>query len=330
MVHAHALPDDYSGRGGKLLKISGPVIDVAFPADQQPPMLSLLSITGISGATLNATVAQHLDDGTVRGIVTAPEWLAPGMQVQPTGAWVEQPLDEATLRQAVELMSNPAQVRRPKIVETGLKVVDLLAPYPSGGRVAIIGPMGVGKTVLIQEVIHNLRTRDEKLLLFIFVKPGAEIDLFRDIEQEAADLSLSLAQMIMLATTNPRDIGPLADRFDAITCMSLYRVANSLWPAVDPVRSSSRLLTPQVAGAEHVAAATGVRDLLRRFKELEQCIHSEAIDSSHRTTNSCSCVGGDWSASLRSSSRSPAVYRSSWNVCLTCRHDARLRGDPGG
>jgi F0F1-type ATP synthase beta subunit len=192
------------------------------------------------------------------------------MQAKATGAWAERPLDAATLGQVLERIGNRPEAPRAEVVETGIKIVDLLAPFPRGGNVAILGPMGVGKTVLIQEIIHNLRSRDEEVSLFTFVKPGAEVALFKEVADEAARLSLSLAQMVILASDDPRDLGPLAETFDALIHMSIDRAVNQLWPAVDPGRSESRLLTPEVVGDEHYSVATAVRKHLARFKALEQ------------------------------------------------------------
>ncbi len=276
---ANALPDNFATTVGKLLEIRGPVVDMEFPPDQRPPLLSVLQITDDArSATFDATVAQHLSNGRVRSIVASPpDQLAPGMRVTRTSGWVEQPLDEATLKEAVKRMGNTETAARQEITQTGIKCIDLLAPYPKGGKVGILGPMGVGKTVLIQEIIHNVRARDEALSLFSFIKPGAEVELFQSVVEEAAELSLSLAQMIILTSPDPRDAGSLAESFDALTCMSIQRAVNQFWPAIDLLRSSSRLLTPEVVGREHYDVATAVRELLRRLKTLDERIGAEAV-----------------------------------------------------
>lgn len=276
---ANALPDDFATTVGKLLEIRGPVVDMEFPPDQRPALLSVLRITDDArSATFDATVAQHLSNGRVRSIVaSSPDELTPGMRVTRTGGWVEQPLDEATLKEALQHMGGSESAVPLEITQTGIKGIDLLAPYPKGGKVGILGPMGVGKMVLMEEIIHNLRARDEALSLFSFIKPGAEVELFQGVADEAAELSLSLAQIIILTSPDPREAGSLAESFDALTFMSIQRAVNQFWPAIDLLRSNSRLLTPEVVGREHYDVATGVRELLRRHKSLDEHIRTEAV-----------------------------------------------------
>ena len=125
--------------------------------------------------------------------------ITPGMRVLATSAWVERPLDAATLGQVLELMGTPAEAAPRRSSKPASRASTCLRRILKAGKVAILGPMGVGKMVIIQEVIHNLRTRGDDLSLFTFIKPGeAEVALLQGITEEAAQLSLSLAQMIIL------------------------------------------------------------------------------------------------------------------------------------
>jgi F-type H+-transporting ATPase subunit beta len=154
-----------------------------------------------------------------------------------------------------------------EVLETGVKVIDLLCPYRKGGKAAILGPMGVGKLVGIEEVVHNVASRGDGLSLFTFFRPGNEASLIQeDIRQGPV---AGTVQTILLAADDPQDPVPTADAFDAITYMTRDLAARGLYPAVDPLRSTSRLLDPSIVGAEHFDVARRVRETLRHAKELE-------------------------------------------------------------
>jgi RNA polymerase sigma factor (sigma-70 family) len=271
----HALPPDFAANVGKLLNVRGPVVEMQFDPAQRPPLLSVVRFNGGDGTPASATVAQYLDDGRVRGVASAlPHIVTPGATVEQTGAWPDDALGSATLKDVFATLA--AAPPRPEVIETGIKCIDLFAPLQKGGRVAVLGAAGVGKMVVIEELIHNVRARDAALRLWAFVKPGAEMHLVQGTIEEATQLRLSLEPLIALAA-DQSELGSLTDVFDAVIVMSLSRAFDHLWPAVDVLRSRSRLLDPALVGADHVRVAEGVRDLLRRYGMLSTRIREGAV-----------------------------------------------------
>ncbi|HDS02814.1 MAG TPA: F0F1 ATP synthase subunit beta [Firmicutes bacterium] len=373
---------------GKVFRIVGPVVDIDFPPGKLPAIYNALTIEH-EETTLVLEVAQHLGDNIVRTIaMTSTDGLKRGQEVVDTGRPISVPVGKQTLGRIMNVTGDPIDesgaleteerwsIHRPaptleeqntstEILETGIKVVDLLAPYMKGGKVGLFGGAGVGKTVLIQELIRNIatehggysvfsgvgeRTREgndlwlemkdsgviEKTAL-IFGQmnepPGARLrvgltgltvaEYFRDVEhqdvllfidnifrftQAGSEVSALLGRMPSAVGYQPTlasEMGALQERItstnkgsitsvqaiyvpaddytdpapanafthlDATTNLSRKIVELGIYPAVDPLASTSRILSPEVVGEEHYRVAREVQRILQKYNELQDII----------------------------------------------------------
>ncbi len=385
-----------NGTTGKILEIKGVVLDVRFGTDQLPAIYNALEIVRADGSRLIAEVQQHLGDDRVRAVaLDTTDGLARGTDVTDTGAPISVPVGEQTLGRIFnvlgdtidggEAMSASGQrwpIHRPapafdqldpteQIFETGIKVVDLLAPYVKGGKVGLFGGAGVGKTVLIQELIHNLakehgglsvfagvgeRTREgndlwlemkesgvidktalvygqmneppgarlrvalsgltmaeyfrdeggQDVLLFVdnifrFVQAGSEVSALLGrmpsavgyqptLASEMGDLqeritstrkgSVTSVQAIYVPADDLTDPAPAASfaHLDATTVLSRSIAEKGIYPAVDPLDSTSRALSANVVGEEHYGTATRVQQILQTYKDLQDIIAILGVD----------------------------------------------------
>jgi RNA polymerase sigma factor (sigma-70 family) len=262
----HTLPEDFATNIGKIVQVQGPLIDAQFPPDSLPPLLGTLTIAD-AGLTLG--VAQHLGDGVVRGVaMNQAGGLAPGMQVVSTGSPAREPRPAETLAQVVALVGSAATPRpRPELLETGIKVIDLLCPYLLGGKVGIFGDIKSGKLTVIAELLYHLAGDEQGLALFAFAHAGDEVDTWAAHPPPA---SAGAVQAIYVPAGNPSDpafVGSFA-ALDAVTYLNRDLGAMGIWPAVDPLASESRALDPAIVGQEHYDVAQGVRRMLRQAQEL--------------------------------------------------------------
>ena len=371
------------------MQISGPVIDVEFAAGSLPKIREALYVD-LAGQRRVMEVSQHMENNMVRCIMLAEsEGLARGMQVCAPGETITVPVGTSTLGRMFNVMGEPIDggdpvpagverhsiYRKPpafeeqrsvsEILETGIKVIDLLEPYPKGGKIGLFGGAGVGKTVLIQELIHNIatehggysiftgvgeRTRegndlwremtesgviDKTALVFgqMNEPPGARMrvaltgltmaEYFRDREkqdvllfidnifryvQAGSEVSALMGRMPSAVGYQPtlaNEMGALQERItstregaitsvqavyvpaddltdpapattfahlDATTVLSRKIVEQGIYPAVDPLDSTSRILEPDVVGERHYRVARGVQELLQRYRELQDII----------------------------------------------------------
>ncbi|MDA3845095.1 MAG: F0F1 ATP synthase subunit beta [Vallitaleaceae bacterium] len=379
---------------GKITQIIGAVLDIKFSAQQLPSLYNAITILRKSGDSLTVEVAQHLGDDTVRCIaMDTTDGLIRGMEAVDSGGPITVPVGELTLGRIFNVTGDPIdnkpapeaerwsihreppsfeqQSTETEILETGIKVVDLLCPYQKGGKIGLFGGAGVGKTVLIQELIRNIATehggfsvftgvgertregndlyhemtesgvidkttmvfgqmneppgarmrvgltgltiaeyfRDEggkDVLLFIdniyrFTQAGSEVSALLGRVPSAVGYQPTLAtEMGMLqeriTTTNKGSItsvqavyvpaDDLTDpapattfaHLDATTVLSRAIVEQGIYPAVDPLDSSSRLLDPMIVGDEHYKVARGVQEILQRYKELQDIIAILGMD----------------------------------------------------
>jgi F-type H+/Na+-transporting ATPase subunit beta len=378
---------------GKIIEIKGVVIDAVFP-DRLPEILTALEIELETG-TLVAEVQQHLGDDRVRAVaMDSTDGLARGVDVLDTGGPISVPVGPATLGRLWNVIGQPidgkpdvaADAERwpihrdppafrdlsPKIeiFETGLKVVDLIAPYIKGGKVGLFGGAGVGKTVLIQELIHNLarehggvsvfagvgeRTREGTDLLIEMTEtevidkvalvygqmnepPGARLrvglsgltmaEYFRDEGQDVllfidnifrfvqagSEVSALLGRMPSAVGYQPTlatEMGQLQERItstttgsvtsvqaiyvpaddltdpapantfahlDSTTVLSRAIVEKGIYPAMDPLDSTSRALQPGIVSEDHYRVATSVQQILQRYKDLQDIIAILGMD----------------------------------------------------
>ena len=380
---------------GKIVSIVGVVLDVKFENEQSLPNLLNALVIKLGDQEIVAEVAQHIGDDTVRCIaMSATDGLVRGMEVIDTGKPIAVPVGDKTLGRIFNVLGEPVDgfeapkdaprdpIHRPapefneiagsaEILETGIKVVDLLAPYLKGGKIGLFGGAGVGKTVLIQELINNVakqhggisvfsgvgeRTREGNDLYFemkesgvlnktalVFGQmnepPGARMrvalsgltmaEYFRDKEnqdvllfidnifrftQAGSEVSALLGRMPSAVGYQPTlatEMGALQERItstkqgsitsvqavyvpaddltdpapattfthlDAKTVLSRSIASLGIYPAVDPLESTSRVLDPNIVGEEHYAVARGVQSILQRYKEFQDIIAILGMD----------------------------------------------------
>ena len=380
---------------GKITQIVGAVLDVKFTDGNLPEINSAIDVTTKEGAKLVIEVAQHLGDDTVRCIAMGPtDGLVRGMEAVATGAPISVPVGEETLGRMFNVLGDPIdnkpapkvqeympihrkaptfeeQATSTEMLETGIKVVDLLCPYQKGGKIGLFGGAGVGKTVLIQELIRNIatehggysvftgvgeRTREGNDLYYemkesgviekttmVFGQmnepPGARMrvgltgltmaEYFRDkggkdvllfidnifrFTQAGSEVSALLGRMPSAVGYQPTlqtEMGALQERItstkngsitsvqavyvpaddltdpapattfahlDATTVLSRSIVELGIYPAVDPLESTSRILDPRIVGEEHYKVARGVQEILQKYKELQDIIAILGMD----------------------------------------------------
>ena len=379
---------------GTVVQIMGPVLDIRFPEDCLPELLQAIAVKN-GEQTIIAEVAQHIGDNVVRCIaMSSTDGLARGAEAENTGAAITVPVGEDCLGRVFNLLGQPidggpaiqAQERWPihrnapsyeeqetstEILETGIKVIDLICPYAKGGKIGLFGGAGVGKTVLIQELIYNIATEHNGYSVFtgvgertregndLFLEmtesgvikktamvfgqmnepPGARMrvglsgltmaEYFRDVKhqdvllfidnifrftQAGSEVSALLGRMPSAVGYQPTlatEMGALQERItstkngsitsvqavyvpaddytdpapattfahlDATTALDRGIASLGIYPAVDPLNSTSRILTPQVVGQEHYDVARGVQRILQRYKELQDIIAIMGMD----------------------------------------------------
>jgi F-type H+-transporting ATPase subunit beta len=379
---------------GRIVQIIGPVVDVEFPEGALPEINTALTVTA-GGKTVTLEVANDLGNNWVRSVAMQPtDGLSRGMEVTDTGRPIEVPVGEAVLGRLFNVVGDPTdnlgpvktdlrlpihrrapdltqQSTETQILETGMKVIDLIAPFARGGKVGVFGGAGTGKTVIIQELIRNIasehggysvfagvgeRTREGNDMwiemkesgvidktAFVFGQmnepPGARMrvgltgltmaEYFRDEEhrdvllfidnifrfaQAASEVSVLLGRLPSAVGYQPTlgtDMGELEERitstkegsvtsFQAVyvpaddytdpapaavfahldSTLALERsiVEKGIYPAIDPLASTSRILDPRIVGEEHYATARGVQQVLQRYRELQDIIAILGID----------------------------------------------------
>ncbi|MCI7099172.1 MAG: F0F1 ATP synthase subunit beta [Lachnospiraceae bacterium] len=380
---------------GKITQVIGAVLDIKFNTGSLPEINDAIKVPLKNGKDLTVEVAQHLGDDTVRCVSMGPtDGLVRGMDAIATGAPITIPVGENTLGRIFNVLGQPIDekpapeateylpIHRPaptfeeqatstEMLETGIKVVDLLCPYQKGGKIGLFGGAGVGKTVLIQELIHNIatehggysvftgvgeRTREGNDLYYemsdsgviekttmIFGQmnepPGARMrvgltgltmaEYFRDkggkdvllfidnifrFTQAGSEVSALLGRMPSAVGYQPTlqtEMGALQERItstkngsitsvqavyvpaddltdpapattfahlDATTVLSRSIVELGIYPAVDPLGSTSRILDPRIVGEEHFRVARGVQEILQKYNELQDIIAILGMD----------------------------------------------------
>ena len=380
---------------GKITQIVGAVLDIKFADGHLPEINEAINITTKNNGLLVVEVSQHLGDDTVRCIAMGPtDGLVRGMDAEATGSAIKVPVGENTLGRIFNVLGQPidnkpvpenveyAPIHRKApefeeqstsadLLETGIKVVDLLCPYQKGGKIGLFGGAGVGKTVLIQELIRNIATEHGGYSVFTGVgertregndlyhemqesgvidkttmvfgqmnePPGARMRVglsgltmaedFRDVEhqdvllfidnifrftQAGSEVSALLGRMPSAVGYQPTlqtEMGALQERItstkngsitsvqavyvpaddltdpapattfahlDATTVLSRSIVELGIYPAVDPLESTSRILDPRIVGDEHYKVARGVQEILQKYKELQDIIAILGMD----------------------------------------------------
>lgn len=379
---------------GEVVQVIGPVLDIRFAHDELPALLNAIEVDN-KGAKLIVEVAQQIGDNTVRCIaMSSTDGLVRGMKAVDTGGPITVPVGEECLGRVFNLLGEPVDnrpepeikerwaIHRPapsyeeqtpatEILETGIKVVDLICPYAKGGKIGLFGGAGVGKTVLIMELIHNVATAHGGLSVFTGVgertregndlynemqesgvidktalvygqmnePPGARMrvglsgltmaEYFRDVKnqdvllfidnifrftQAGSEVSALLGRMPSAVGYQPTlatEMGALQERItstrkgsitsvqavyvpaddltdpapattfahlDATTVLERSIAELGIYPAVDPLGSTSRILDPRIVGQEHFEVARGVQEILQKYKELQDIIAILGMD----------------------------------------------------
>ena len=380
---------------GTITQVIGAVLDIRFSRGVLPQMNDAIRIRRKDGGSLTVEVAQHLGDDVVRCIAMGPtDGLVRGMEAEALGGPITVPVGEATLGRIFNVLGEPIdnkpmpenvrrspihkkapgfaeQSTKTEVLETGIKVVDLLCPYQKGGKIGLFGGAGVGKTVLIQELIRNIatehggysvftgvgeRTREgndlyremsesgvidktamvfgqmneppgarmrvglsgltiaedfrdnggKDVLLFIdnifrFTQAGSEVSALLGrvpsavgyqptLQTEMGALqeritstrngSITSVQAVYVPADDLTDPAPATTfaHLDATTVLSRAIVEQGIYPAVDPLESTSRILDPRIVGEEHYQVARGVQEILQRYKELQDIIAILGMD----------------------------------------------------
>ena len=384
---------------GKITQVIGAVLDIRFDKGVLPEINDAVEIRRKDGSKLVAETAQHLGDDIIRCIAMGPtDGLVRGMEAIATGGPISVPVGEVTLGRIFNVLGEPIdkkpmpegvkrnpihrkapafaeQATETEILETGIKVVDLLCPYQKGGKIGLFGGAGVGKTVLIQELIRNVATehggysvftgvgertregndlytemsesgvidktamvfgqmneppgarmrvgltgltiaenfRDEggkDVLLFIdnifrFTQAGSEVSALLGrvpsavgyqptLQTEMGALqeritstkngSITSVQAVYVPADDLTDPAPATTfaHLDATTVLSRAIVEQGIYPAVDPLESTSRILDPRIVGDEHYQVARGVQEILQRYKELQDIIAILGMDEEEK------------------------------------------------
>ncbi|MBR0382502.1 MAG: F0F1 ATP synthase subunit beta [Eubacterium sp.] len=374
---------------GTIIQVSGPVIDVQFKEGELPGIREALTVK-VNGKTETMEVAQHLGDAVVRCVfLSSSEGISRGLEVKATGSGIKVPVGENTIGRMFNVLGDPIDGGEPvaedtprwnihrrapsfaeqsvkvEILETGIKVIDLLEPYARGGKIGLFGGAGVGKTVLIQELIHNIAMEQGGYSIFTGVgersregndlwremkesgtinktamvfgqmneSPGVRMrvgltgltmaEYFRDVEhknvllfidnifrfvQAGSEVSTLLGHMPSAVGYQPtlaQEMGTLQERItstvygsvtsvqavyvpaddltdpapattfthlDATTVLSRSIAEQGIYPAVDPLGSTSRILEADVVGEEHYETARAVQECLQKYNELQDII----------------------------------------------------------
>lgn len=374
---------------GEVIQVSGPVIDVVFEHGQLPHIREALTLE-VEGKRKTMEVSQHLGESRARCIIlSGSEGISRGMKVTATGSNISVPVGEVTIGRMFNVLGDPIDggppvpedterwnIHRPapafadqsvevEILETGIKVIDLLEPYARGGKIGLFGGAGVGKTVLIQELIHNVAMEHNGYSIFTGVgersregndlwsemkesgtigktamvfgqmneSPGVRMrvgltgltmaEYFRDVEhkdvllfidnifrfvQAGSEVSTLLGHMPSAVGYQPtlaQEMGALQERItstkngsvtsvqavyvpaddltdpapattfthlDATTVLSRKIAEQGIYPAVDPLNSTSRILEPEIVGTDHYRTARDVQACLQKYNELQDII----------------------------------------------------------
>src|SRR5439155_567898 len=286
---------------GKIVQVIGPVVDVAFEPGKLPGIYNALEVQGVEikdifsySQRLVLEVAQHLGESTVRTVAMAStDGLTRGMTVNDTGGPITIPVGRETLGRILNIIGEPVDkgpaihakktypIHRPapafedqstkvQMFETGIKVVDLLEPYTKGGKTGLLGGAGVGKTVSIMELINNIAKQHGGISVFAGVgeRTREGNDLYHEMTESGVieKTALNFGQM-----TEPAPATAFA-HLDATTVLSRQIAALGLYPAVDPLASTSRILDPAILGDEHYQTARTVQSILQRYRDLQDII----------------------------------------------------------
>src|SRR5258707_1353902 len=278
---------------GTITQITGAVVDVRFDADL-PNILNALHVKA-DNRLIVLEVAQHLGESEVRTIaMDTPDGLVRGEKAVDTGSPIAMPVGPETLGRILNVIGEPVDERGPvgnkltlpihrnaptfveqsteaQILATGIKVVDLLAPYAKGGKIGLFGGAGVGKTVMIMELINNV------------AKAHGGVSVFAGVGERTRSTkkgSITSVQAIYVPADDLTDPAPATSfaHLDATTVLSRSIAEMAIFPAVDPLDSTSRMLDPRIVGEEHYQVALSVQRVLQQYKSLQDIIAILGMD----------------------------------------------------
>lgn len=271
VLEPHRWADDLAARVGQIVRANGSVFDVRFPGERRPAVLNALTVTDDSQNVMRtAQVAQYTEDGLARCIAIdsgagGMEDLRPGLRVVDTDTAIRAGLSGRAIPRVITSFRRASV---PQVLETGIKVIDLLCPYIVGGTIGFAGDKQAGKMVLVDELIRNIGTRPGALSVIVFVDTDAEVSVIRRCDYSAS----ASVQAVYVSVDDPwaPSLVQGTNRLDAVTAFSADLARRGFYPAVDPLRSTSRALDPAIVGQEHYDVAAAVRRLLERAEYLQK------------------------------------------------------------
>lgn len=259
-----SLPEDFPARIGRIVRAEGPVIEARFEPAGPPELFTTLLAADEAGRAVTVQVVQHLPNGRVRAVARELDaQLAPGMQIAQRGEIVNTPLSEPVLRSALEQLVPAAAGGQPTLLETGIKIVDLLMPIVRGGVVGILGGERVGTIVLVEELVRRLATSE--LSLITFVPGGVHADGLRRTREDGFTLGIGRVQTVFFLANHPER----QDAFETVIVLSRAVADARIYPAIDPLACRSRWLDRTVVGEIHATVAERVRRCLAEAEALE-------------------------------------------------------------
>lgn len=275
---AKALSKDFAEGIGKIIKVQGRLVDAEMDPSFNPVLFDDLKVGKKSESKL--TVVQRLKNGLVRCLIHGESAsLKPDVKIQNEGAKSFPSMGEDAIKEVVLGIGTPAE-EKPEVFETGIKIIDLLCPFPKKGNIGLMGGTGAGRSALVAEMYKKFLKKDGNLSLFFFVGPNEASSVSAMIEHEP-DLSvdeggpLQTAWLITANAAEP-DFAKSADYLEARPFFSTLMAAQKRFPAVDPIRSHSRLLDVSIIGEDHYKTAMQVRELLAKGETLNDSLASRA------------------------------------------------------
>ena len=263
------LTNAFAKRIGEIVTVRGPLVDIAFDPDQAPELFDSLTAAGGAGAM---HVVQRLGAKLSRCIAWDGAELTAGLDLGASTVAV-QPLTDTMLETTVQGATDK-RTHESKLLETGIKVIDLLCPLTAGGNVGLFGTSGIGKAVLTGELVRRLAADKRGINLFFLARP-TEKEGIRNMVRVDSDIlgttdrvgSVETFWLLTERATDP-DFAGASELLDAAIFCSPFQAMRGIWPAIDPLLSRSRLLDPAIVSEEHVAVATRVREALTAAKAL--------------------------------------------------------------
>ena len=268
-LEAHRLPDDFAARIGRIVRAREGVVEVIFDPTNLPDPLTELTVSDESQRrAVKVQVVQLLEDGVVRCVPMSPsEGLTPGMTVLNSGRRTEMPVSREVLDGAVRLLAGRARDpgHRPELLETGIKVIDVMCPLVRGGTVVIAGEYGAGTLVLVEELVRRLSGEPRGVSLFTFIPPGPSLS-FQEVwaKEGYTGGTVGSVQTFYFVGEEAWTVDRLSalPAVDVVIRLSRELGRHGIYPTIDAVVSRSRLLEAGTLSQEHAAAAARIREAL--------------------------------------------------------------------